>query len=130
MEKLKALEVQINSKEVEIYKLERALDIAREELKSLYLGKKSLKIWDKTITGGTEILFKDDSRHMIKIVVVENDDKFNAVLLTDYTCEYEYMRPYYLFDLNCLFPETIISSLEDDYDLTFVEILDKEKING
>lgn len=123
MGNLKELESKIDKLELQADNLKKSLRLTKMELDSLYDERRQVILNNCEINAGTELLFKDIYNNVLKIVVVENSERFNAVLLTDYSYEYEHMIPYYLFDFNCIFGETLINSIENEYALKFIKVL-------
>lgn len=74
---------------------------------------------------GTKLLFKDEDNFELEIAVVMNyKENYNALLLTDYSNEYELMKEYFIFDYNCRYTNTLVERLEEDYNLTFVKVIE------
>lgn len=122
---IKLLERLINSGEEEQNNLKLELERVSEELKE---NKKRLSFLQNggqdCLPVGTKLLFKDeDDLELTIAVVMNNKENYNALLLTDYSSQFELMKEYFIFEYNCMYTNTLIQSLEEDYDFTFIKVI-------
>ena len=80
---------------------------------------------------GTKLLFKDeDDKELLIVIVWDYKERYNALLLTNYSERFEGMQKYFIFDYNCIYTSTLVECLEKDYDLTFVKVIEEGDLDG
>ncbi len=124
--KIRSLENLINQGELEIKSLKDDLErisnrLIKNKKRLLFLKNGGEDCFEP----GTKLLFKDeDDRELLIVVVWDYKEKYNALLLTNYSDRFEGMCEYFIFDYNCIYTTTLVECLEKDYDLTFVKVVD------
>lgn len=124
---IRTLENSINQDESEIENLKGDLEKTSNRL---IKNKKRLSFLknggEDCFEPGTKLLFKDeDNRELLIAVVWDYKEKYNALLLTDYSYRFDGMQEYFIFDYNCIYTTTLVECLEKDYDLTFVKVVEE-----
>ena len=118
-----------------IIKLENEIDLIKRKLKQNEKEKTRLEIkledymkelnaikfsYDD-LCAGSKLKFKDEDDNIYEFIVVVNDDMFNVILMSDNSDVYEYFKPYYCFDYRCIYIDTLIASLTNEYNLELID---------
>ena len=118
-----------------VIKLENEIDLLKRKLKQNEMEKNQLKIKlaDYTkeldamkfnyddLCAGSKLKFKDEDNNIYDFIIVVNDGMFNVILISDNSNVYDYFKPYCCFDYNCIYIDTLIASLIDEYNLELID---------
>ena len=119
---IKELMELISKEELEIERLKEKLKNKEEEVKFKrqrvdFL----LKGGNDCLALGTTLIFEDEDKSMLEVKIVGNSKgNYDGLLMTNYKDNYDYMGEYYIFGYNCVYTDTLIEKIEDEFDWTFV----------
>lgn len=126
LDEIKMLEIELNYDKTNIEILEAELNIIKKRYDENSRRLEFLmKGGNDFLDIGTKLLFIDSENNEVTVVVAENNNNtYNAILLSDYRFKNPRMSKYYIFEYASLYTGTLIKSIEDDYNLVFKEIIE------
>lgn len=116
-------------------KLENEIDLIRRKIKQNEIEKNQLKIkleeyvkeldamkfnYDD-LCAGSKLKFKDEDDNIYEYIIIVNDGMFNVMLISDNSNVYDYFKPYCYFDYWCIYIDTLIANLIDEYNLELID---------
>ncbi len=118
-----------------IIKLENEIDLIKRKLKQNEIEKTNLKSkledyikeldtmkfnYDD-LHAGSKLKFKDEDNNIYEFIIIVNDGTFNVILISDNSNVYDYFKPYCYFDYKCIYVDTLIAILIDEYNLELID---------